>query len=138
MTQGPRLTGAVVYVRDLDRSVSFYKELLQLDIFDSSATAALLSCDDGTYLILRATGPEAAKPLGAIGIQYLVWTMRSEAELDRAEQFLHARSAFRQVQTGDGIKTVEGHDPDDMAVLLIWAADAQTALRHLPTRIYAW
>ena len=42
MAEGIRLRAAVIFVRNLDTSVAFYRELLDLEIVDSSPTAVLL------------------------------------------------------------------------------------------------
>ena len=77
MADGVRLGSAVMFVQELDRSVSFYTEVLALEEADRSATAALLISASGAQLILRAMGPGAAHPLGGLGVQYVVWTAAS-------------------------------------------------------------
>ena len=74
MTRGARVDSVVIFVHDLDRSVSFYADVLALQVTDRSATAALLTSDDGTQLILRAMGSKAAHVLGGVGVQYVIWT----------------------------------------------------------------
>jgi catechol-2,3-dioxygenase len=138
MVQGPRLSGVVVFVRDLDRSVSFYRELLQLEVVDSSPTAALLAIQDRCHLVLRATGPSSQRALGAIGVQYVTWQMPTQADLDRAKTMLKNRSAYVDTQTIGGTTSVEGHDPDDLTVVLTYSKADQLPLRELPSRIYAW
>jgi catechol-2,3-dioxygenase len=138
MVQGPRLIGVVVYVRDLDRSVTFYRELLGLEVIDSSPTAALLACGDGCHLVLRATGAGSPRALGAIGLQYVTWMMPSRDDLDRAETLLKNRSAYVETRTNGSTRSVEGHDPDDLTVVLAYSTDNQMPLRELPSRIYAW
>jgi catechol-2,3-dioxygenase len=138
MVQGPRLSGVVIYVRDLNRSVSFYQDLLKLDVIDSSPTAALLAVRDGCHVVLRATGPSSQRSLGAIGLQYVTWMMPSRDDLDRAETLLKNRSAYVETRTIGSTTSVEGHDPDDLTVVLIYSKDEQLPLRELPSRIYAW
>ncbi len=138
MVQGPRLSGVVIYVRDLDRSVTFYRDLLRLEVIDSSTTAALLAVRDGCYLVLRATGGSSPRPLGAIGLQYVTWMMPSRADLDRAETLLKNRSAYVETRTIGSTTSVEGHDPDDLTIVLAYSKDDQLPLRELPSRIYAW
>lgn len=67
MTQDVRLGAAVIFVRDLDRSVEFYREVLGLDVADSSPTAALLVNAGGAELVLRAMGDAAQRALGGVG-----------------------------------------------------------------------
>lgn len=135
---GVQINGVVLFVRDLQRSVSFYRELLGLEVIDASTTAALLTNGDGTHLILRAAGPNAPHPLGAVGVQYVVWMVPSKQDLDRCERFLRQRSAYRETPTEDKGIGIEGRDPDDVVVMLTYPGAGGTRMRELPTRIYAW
>jgi catechol-2,3-dioxygenase len=138
MAEGVRLSAAVVFVRNLDRSVSFYRELLGLDVVDSSTTAALLATPDGSQLVLRQFGNNAPHPLGAIGVQYLTWSTASKDDLDRRTEILRRNSAYRETRTDEDVTVVEGRDPDDVPVLIFYAAGNQRYMRKLPARIYAW
>jgi catechol 2,3-dioxygenase-like lactoylglutathione lyase family enzyme len=138
MTQGVRLGAVVMFVRDLDRSVDFYHELLGLDVVDRTSTAALLTNPGGAELVLRAMGGSAQRALGNIGVQYVVWTVASHEDLDRCERLLRERSAYGQTRTDNGAISVEGSDPDDTPVLIVYHGSNQPPLRKLPARIYAW
>jgi catechol-2,3-dioxygenase len=138
MTQGVRLGTVIMFVRDLDRSVAFYRELFGLDIVDSSSTAALLGNEAGAELVLRAMGSSAQHMLGNIGVQYVAWTVPSREDLDRCEHLLRERSAYRQSRTEDEVVTIEGEDPDDTPVIIVYHGPHHAGLRELPTRIYAW
>ncbi|HEX4059729.1 MAG TPA: VOC family protein [Streptosporangiaceae bacterium] len=138
MAQDVRLGAVVMFVRDLDRSVAFYRELLGLDVVDRSTTAALLTNPGGAELILRAMGDSAQRALGSIGAQYVIWTVSSRDDLDRCERLLRERSAHPQLRTENGAMSVEGTDPDDTPVVIVYHGPNQPPLRELPTRIYAW
>jgi catechol-2,3-dioxygenase len=138
MAEDLRLTGVVVYVRDLDKSVSFYRELLKLEVCDSAPTAALLCTADGPELILRATGQASSHPLGQLGVQYVVWALPSRDELDRCERVLRDRSAYRDTRVTEKTTLVEGHDPDDIVVMLTYTEGNGHPPRELSARIYAW
>ena len=56
MAHGARLDSVVMFVHDLNRSVSFYSDVLNLHVADRSATAALLIGAKRSQLILRAMG----------------------------------------------------------------------------------
>ncbi len=137
MTEGIRLSSAVVFVRNLDRSASFYREVFGLEIADRSSTAVLLVSADGWQLVLRAVGENAAHSLGTIGVQYLIWTTASKADLDNREAVLRRLSAYRETRTSPDGTAVEGRDPDDLAILFTYSPEGHP-LRELPTRIYAW
>jgi catechol-2,3-dioxygenase len=126
-----------MFVRDLETSVRFYTSVLDLRVTDRSTTAAMLADPNGTHLVLRATGAQSSHSLGAVGLQYLVWALPSNQDLDRCEQALRERSAFRERRTDGSVLTVEGHDPDDLVVMLTYSRD-MAAPKDLPARIYAW
>ena len=132
-----RLGSVVMFVRELDRSVEFYTDVLGLTVVDRSPTAALLSSPT-TQLVLRSMGDNAAHPLGAVGLQYAVWTAASQAGLDQSEQALKHRAAHRSTRSDEGQTVVEGRDPDDIPVLIVYPGPDQAPLHELPVRIYGW
>lgn len=138
MAQGTRIGSAVMFVQQLDRSISFYQDVLGLRVADQSATAALLVSPEGSELILRAMGSTGAHPLGAVGVQYVIWTAANRDDLDRCERVLKERSAYRETRSSDGIALVEGHDPDDTVVMIAYPGPEERPLQKLPTRIYGW
>lgn len=138
MANGARLVSAVMFVRNLERSVRFYAELLTLDIADRTPTAALLISQAGSQLILRAVGETAMHALGGAGIQYLVWAAGSAEDLARCEQVLKRHSAYTETRSGHGLTAVEGRDPDRVSVMVCYPGPDAAQLRELPVRIYAW
>ena len=138
MAQDVRLGVAVMFVRDLDTSVSFYRDVLALEVADRSATAALLGNTAGTQLVLRAMGGTTAHTLGAVGVQYVVWTTATEEDLDECERKLRQRSAYRERHSSADVIAVEGRDPDDIVLMIVYAGKDRLPLHELPARIYAW
>jgi catechol-2,3-dioxygenase len=138
MAEGVRLSAAIVFVQNLDKSESFYRELLGLDVIDRSTTAVLLASPDGSHLVLRQFGNNAPHALGSIGVQYMTWATPSKDDLDRRTEILRRNSAYRETRTDDGITMVEGRDPDDVPIMLFYAGDDQGFMHKLPARIYAW
>ncbi|MGP8001717.1 MAG: VOC family protein [Streptosporangiaceae bacterium] len=138
MAKVTRIGAAVMFVQQLDRSISFYRDVLGLQVADQSPTAALLVSPGGTELILRAMGSNAAHPLGAVGLQYVLWTAAGQEDLDQCERALRERSAYRDTRGSDGVTVVEGHDPDDTVLMVAYPGPEERPLRKLPTRIYGW
>jgi catechol 2,3-dioxygenase-like lactoylglutathione lyase family enzyme len=138
MAHGARLGSAVMFVHELDRSVSFYQDVLGLEIADRSSTAALLIGAHGSQLILRAMGANAAHALGSVGVQYVVWTAADADDLSRCEQALKARSAHAETRGREGAAVVEGRDPDGIPVIVTYPGPDQLPLHELPVRIYGW
>jgi catechol 2,3-dioxygenase-like lactoylglutathione lyase family enzyme len=138
MAQEARVGGVVMFVQDLDRSVNFYTDVLLLRVADRSPTAALLSNAGGASLILRAMGHQAPHPLGSVGVQYVVWAAAGEEDLAQAESVLAARGAHHETRSHEGVRLVEGRDPDGIPVLICYPGPDQRPLHELPARIYGW
>jgi catechol 2,3-dioxygenase-like lactoylglutathione lyase family enzyme len=137
MADGTRIGSVVMFVQDLDRSVSFYQELLALEVADRSATAALLTSVNGSQLILRAMGG-GVHSLGGVGVQYVIWTAPGNEDLERIERVLKQRSAHLDTRTSGSTTAVEGRDPDNIAVIVIYPGPEEEPLHKLPVRIYGW
>jgi catechol-2,3-dioxygenase len=137
MTQGTRIGSVVMFVQDLDRSVGFYQELLALEVADRSATAALLTSVNGTQVIVRAMG-SGVHALGGVGVQYVIWTAPDKEDLERIERVLKQRSAHLDTRTSGNTTAVEGRDPDNIAVIVIYPGPEEEPLHKLPVRIYGW
>ena len=127
-----------MFVQNLDRSVSFYTDVLALEVADQSPTAALLRSGDGSQLILRAMGSNASHALGSVGVQYVIWTADGKEGLDRCERVLKERSAHRETRGSAGVMVVEGRDPDDIVLMITYPGPDEAPLHELPVRIYGW
>ena len=138
MAHGARLDSVVMFVHDLDRSVSFYSDVLNLHVADRSATAALLIGAKRSQLILRAMGRGAEHALGGVGVQYVIWTADDADDLARCEKVLKDRSAWRDSRTTEHVTAVEGRDPDDIVLMITYPGPDQAPLHELPVRIYGW
>jgi len=138
MAQGARLSSVVIFVHSLDRSVDFYTHILGLEVADHSPTAALLNNAVGTQLVLRAMGPGVSRALGAVGVQYVVWTAADKADLDRCERALRDRAAHRETRSDNGVTVLEGRDPDDLRLVVTYPGPDEVPLHQLPPRIYGW
>jgi catechol 2,3-dioxygenase-like lactoylglutathione lyase family enzyme len=138
MARGARLGSVIMFVRDLDSSVAFYADVLALEVADRTSTAALLRSAEGTALMLRAMGPQAAHALGAVGVQYVAWTAAGSEDLARCERALTARGAHRETRRHDGVTAIEGRDPDDVVVMITYPGPDEVPVRKLPVRVYGW
>lgn len=119
MPDGPMLNGLVLFVHDLDRSAAFYQELLGLKESLRESEAALLESRSGSHVYLRLM-PRAVRASTNIGIQYAIWTVDTEGEFSRAEEWLRREEALvARYEYGDQV-AVETRDPDDLPVLLAY------------------
>lgn len=136
---GPRLASVVVFVRDLDQSVDFYRELLLMTETVRTATAALLVGAGDAQLYLRVMGPGGEHPLGAIGVQYVIWTADGPRDLARCERVLKRRAAHVSSRdSDDGVRMIEGRDPDGLPVVISHPGPQGAARHDIMARIYAW
>jgi catechol-2,3-dioxygenase len=137
MANGTRIGWAVMFVQELDRSVSFYCDVLGLRVADTSTTAAQLVSDDGSQLILRAMGSNATHALGSVGVQYVIWEAPDLDYLGRCESMLKKQSAHRETRVDGSSHAVEGRDPDGITVMVVYPGP-EAGPGKLPARIYGW
>jgi catechol-2,3-dioxygenase len=123
-----RLNHAVLYVRDVERSVAFYRDVLGLEpVHDSWKTmgAAFMRApgsDNDHDLGLFAIGDGAPGPIrGAVGLYHLAW------EIDRIEDLVAARETLLRAgalvgQSDHGAtKSLYAKDPDGNEFEVMWA-----------------
>jgi catechol 2,3-dioxygenase-like lactoylglutathione lyase family enzyme len=131
-----RLAGAVIFVRDLQRSQRFYQELLELEVQVTEPEAVLLSGAEGDHLALRALAG-AGRLARSVGVQYLMWTARDLEDLGRARQVLEGWGAV-STRAQDGLEVVEGLDPDRTVIILVYPAVPSFGAVTLPGRLFAY
>ena len=72
MADGARLDSVVMFVHDLDRSVSFYSDVLNLHVADHSATAVEGRDPDDIVVMITYPGPDEA-PLHELPVRIYGW-----------------------------------------------------------------
>jgi catechol-2,3-dioxygenase len=136
MMHVPGIFGAYLQVPDLERSLSFYRDVLGLEVSWNDAALAVLHGrgEPADTLILRAT-EAAAHHTGDSGVTRMLWRVREPADLDNAEEVLVTHQvAFTRHQdpTADGISF---RDPDGLGVLLV-RTDAPKTDKTPPPWLY--
>jgi catechol 2,3-dioxygenase-like lactoylglutathione lyase family enzyme len=113
----------LVAVADLDRAVSFYRELGPFDETDRDEGVSVLGgvWPSSMALILRETkgahyGPQS------LGVRSINFSVETRDELDRIESFLRPQGLFTTRETlGEGFSEfIAGHDPDDLPLVFVW------------------
>jgi hypothetical protein len=132
------LASTVMFVHDLAASVSFYRELLTMQVTVENDTAALLTNAAGYQLYLRSMGPHAQHTLGGVGVQYVIWTAPSQEDLVRCERFLKGADAHLRTRAADGFTLIEGRDPSNLPVVMTYPGPDQVARHEIISRIYEW
>jgi catechol-2,3-dioxygenase len=126
-----RLNHAVLYVRDVDRSVAFYQDVLGFrTVMGMPGRAAFLQAPGSTNdhdLGLFALGPAAGdSPAGrsTVGLYHLAWEVDTLAELQGVATALS--DAVALVGAGDHgtTKSLYGKDPDGLEFEVVWIVPA--------------
>jgi Predicted ring-cleavage extradiol dioxygenase len=137
-----RLNHAVLYVRDLDRSVTFYSEALGFRVVTGiPGRAAFLQAEGSTNdhdlgLFAIGTGAgDSGAGRSTVGLYHLAWEVDTLAELRRLAGVLRERGALVGASDHGSTKALYAHDPDGIEFEVSWLvpADRLDADVPLPT-----
>lgn len=120
-----RLNHAVLYVRDVERAVGFYTEVLGFEVAHLVAgRAAFLSAPDTLNdhdLGLFAVGPDAPGPQeGRVGLYHLAWEVGTLGELAEISGLLTGRGALVGSTDHQVSKSLYAKDPDGNEFEVMW------------------
>ncbi|UKY49981.1 VOC family protein [Streptomyces inhibens] len=120
-----RLNHAVLYVRDVVRSVAFYTETLGLTVdVEIPGRAAFLSAPGSLNdhdLGLFAVGPDAPGPeTGRVGLYHLAWEVGTLGELAATEAQLTERGSLVGASDHLVAKSLYAKDPDGNEFEVMW------------------
>ena len=118
-----KFQGVVVNVLDLERSIDFYREVLDFKLLSQKEQLAAMSApgtDEPRVIVLRAFGSSPGGGARHVGVRALVLEVDSADELERIASELSARKLLVSRRDHDEWKAVVGRDPDAVAVALAW------------------
>jgi catechol-2,3-dioxygenase len=129
-----RLNHAVLFVRDLQRSVTFYTDVLGFRRIDMTpegfAGAAFMQApgstndhDLGLFQIGSAAGPSGAGRT-TVGLYHLAWEVDTLAELRRLAASLAEHGALTGSSDHGTTKSLYGKDPDGLEFEVAWIIPA--------------
>jgi catechol 2,3-dioxygenase-like lactoylglutathione lyase family enzyme len=131
-----RLNHAVLYVRDVERSVAFYGDVLGFTPVMSMPGAAFLRApastndhDLGLFEIGAAAGPPTAGR-STVGLYHLAWEVDTLAELRRVREALLAAGALVGETDHGTTKSLYGTDPDGLEFEVVWLIPADLLDEH--------
>ena len=120
-----RLNHAVLYVRNLDRSVDFYSRAFGFEEIarEGGMMAFLRAAGSSNHhdLGLFEVGPNAAQPVGrAVGLYHLAWEVPAIEDLARAASVLTEFNALTGMSDHGATKSLYGRDPDGIEFEIMW------------------
>jgi catechol-2,3-dioxygenase len=120
-----RLNHAVLFVRDLDRSVEFYRQAFGLEeIAREGGQMAFLRAAGGSNhhdLGLAQVGAQAPRPpRGSTGLYHLAWEVPSITDLAAAQEVLANLGALTGMSDHGATKSLYGADPDGNEFEVMW------------------
>lgn len=130
-----RLNHAVLYVRDVDRSVAFYRDVLGFrTVTQIPGRAAFLQAegsrndhDLGLFAIGNQAGASQAGR-ATVGLYHLAWEVDTLGELERIQERLAAAGALVGASDHGTTKALYAQDPDGLEFEVSWLVPAS----HLP------
>ncbi|HVM28309.1 MAG TPA: VOC family protein [Mycobacteriales bacterium] len=130
-----RLNHAVLYVRDVDRSVAFYTDVLGFRTTQTiPGRAAFLqaegSSNDHDLGLFAVGGGAAASTAGrsTVGLYHLAWEVDTLGELERLMHRLADAGALVGASDHGTTKALYAQDPDGLEFEVSWLVPAD----HLP------
>jgi catechol-2,3-dioxygenase len=120
------LNHAVLYVRDIDRSVEFYSRAFGFEVVQRLGTqAAFLRspiANNHHDLGLFSVGANASRPpRGSVGLYHLAWEVPTIEDLARAREVLAELGALGGQSDHGASKSLYGSDPDGNEFEIMWA-----------------
>ncbi len=125
-----KVASSIIFVSDLDRSVTFYRNVFACELTIREPDAALLLDPAGFQMYLMARGDREQHPTGGIGHEYLAWAVETPEALEHFARALKDCDCYVDRHTSGGVAFVEGHDPDGIRVVI-----AHPSPQHLPRSI---
>jgi catechol-2,3-dioxygenase len=126
-----RLNHAVLYVSDLDTSVTFYSDVLQfrkVAMSPAGMRAAFLQAPDSTndhdlgLFEIAGAVPPAAR---AVGLYHLAWEVDTLDTLETIAQRLTDAGALVGATDHGTTKSLYGKDPDGIEFEVVWLIPAE-------------
>ncbi|MFD2356627.1 VOC family protein [Nonomuraea ferruginea] len=135
-----RLNHAVLYVRDVERSVAFYREALGFEPVMEMPGAAFLQAasssndhDLGLFQIGAQAGPSPAGRT-AVGLYHLAWEVDTLDELERVAAKLSELGALVGASDHATTKALYAHDPDGLEFEVSWLVSSRHDRRRAALR----
>ena len=135
--------GVVMNVADLDRSIDFYREVLDFTLLSQKEQLAAVSApesDRAQVIVLRELGSSPLAGGRHVGLRAFLLDVESTDQLERIASDLESRRALVSRRNHSRWAAVIGRDPDQVAVVVAWHPDggrnAEDSWRALDDLLY--
>ena len=117
--------GVYLQVGDLHRSLSFYCDVLPLEVVWNDGTLAVLHGHraPADSLVIREIGKAAGHNMGEAGVSRVLWRAGDPAELDSTEELLIRQQVPYQRHRDAEVDGITMHDPDGLEIVLMWIGE---------------
>ncbi|HEY7008760.1 MAG TPA: VOC family protein [Jatrophihabitantaceae bacterium] len=127
-----RLNHAVLYVRDVERSVAFYRDVLGFEVLGGMTMrgAAFLrapgSTNDHDLGLFEIGAAATNSPAGrtSVGLYHLAWEVDTLRDLESLAAALSDAGALVGASDHSTTKSLYGHDPDGLEFEIAWVVPA--------------
>ena len=113
--------GVVMNVADLNRSIDFYREVLDFTLLSQTeqlAAVSALGSDRTQVIVLRALGSSVVGGAGHIGLRAFILEVESGDQLERIASEMDSRRLLITRRAHSEWTAVVGRDPDGVAVVV--------------------
>jgi catechol-2,3-dioxygenase len=135
-----RMNHAVLYVRELKRTVAFYKDVLDFRVkFEIPGQAAFLQAPasqndhDIAFFQIGSDARPSLAGRGEVGLYHVAWEVDTLDELERIAGKLSEAGALVGASDHGTTKALYAHDPDGLEFEVCWLVPAD----RLPVEIDA-
>lgn len=135
-----RLNHAVLYVRDVDASVAFYRDVLGFRVVNQMPGGAFMQASGSTNdhdLAFFAIGAQAQPSQAGkqtVGLYHLAWEVDTLDELARIAALLTEQNALVGATDHSSTKSLYGRDPDGIEFEIAWIVPAARLTEEILAR----
>ncbi|RAL31624.1 VOC family protein [Rhodococcus sp. AQ5-07] len=120
-----KVSSSMMHVRDLDRSVQFYRDVFSCTTGLRTPDSALLLTPDGFQIYMHAKSAFRPVDAGVTGVLYIMWSTDSEDEFTQIAERMRVHDASASVSTSDGLTLLDGRDPDGIRIVIAYPSPTQ-------------
>lgn len=127
-----RLNHAVLYVREVARTVTFYRDILGFTVVHTlpGGQGAFLRAPDSTndhdiaFFGIGATAGDSQAGRGTVGLYHLAWEVQTLEDLEQHAARLTQAGALVGASDHGTTKSLYAHDPDGIEFEVVWIIPA--------------